>query len=245
MIEFKNVTKEFKDKVVLSDISMEIEDKRLTVLIGPSGCGKTTTLKMINRLIHPTAGDIFIDGENIDELDPVKLRRRMGYVIQQGGLFPHMTIRQNIEIIERLEKRDAGKIAENTKRLMKMVDLDPAEYLDRYPSQLSGGQKQRIGVIRALAGDPEIVLFDEPFSALDPVTRSSLQDELLELQEKMAKTMIFVTHDMDEAVKIADKICIMRGGHILQYDTPEVILKNPADEFVANFVGINRIRPSI
>lgn len=176
---------------------MEIEDKRLTVLIGPSGCGKTTTLKMINRLIHPTAGDIFIDGENIDELDPVKLRRRMGYVIQQGGLFPHMTIRQNIEIIERLEKRDAGKIAENTKRLMKMVDLDPAEYLDRYPSQLSGGQKQRIGVIRALAGDPEIVLFDEPFSALDPVTRSSLQDELLELQEKMAKTMIFVTHDMD------------------------------------------------
>lgn len=165
----------------------------------------------------------------------------MGYVIQQGGLFPHMTIRQNIEIIERLEKRDAGKIAENTKRLMKMVDLDPAEYLDRYPSQLSGGQQQRIGVIRALAGDPEIVLFDEPFSALDPVTRSSLQDELLELQEKMAKTMIFVTHDMDEAVKIADKICIMRGGHILQYDTPEVILKNPADEFVANFVGINRI----
>ena len=160
MIEFKNVTKEFKDKVVLSDISMEIEDKRLTVLIGPSGCGKTTTLKMINRLIHPTAGDIFIDGENIDELDPVKLRRRMGYVIQQGGLFPHMTIRQNIEIIERLEKRDAGKIAENTKRLMKMVDLDPAEYLDRYPSQLSGGQKQRIGVIRALAGDPEIVLFE-------------------------------------------------------------------------------------
>ena len=132
MIEFKNVTKEFKDKVVLSDISMEIEDKRLTVLIGPSGCGKTTTLKMINRLIHPTAGDIFIDGENIDELDPVKLRRRMGYVIQQGGLFPHMTIRQNIEIIERLEKRDAGKIAENTKRLMKMVDLDPAEYLDSY-----------------------------------------------------------------------------------------------------------------
>lgn len=241
MIEFKNVTKEFKDKVVLSDISMEIEDKHLTVLIGPSGCGKTTTLKMINRLIHPTAGDIYIDGENIDELDPVKLRRRMGYVIQQGGLFPHMTIRQNIEIIERLEKRDAGKITENTKRLMKMVDLDPAEYLDRYPSQLSGGQQQRIGVIRALAGDPEIVLFDEPFSALDPVTRSSLQDELLELQEKMAKTMIFVTHDMDEAVKIADKICIMRGGHILQYDTPEVILKNPADEFVANFVGINRI----
>ena len=143
MIEFKNVTKEFKDKVVLSDISMEIEDKHLTVLIGPSGCGKTTTLKMINRLIHPTAGDIYIDGENIDELDPVKLRRRMGYVIQQGGLFPHMTIRQNIEIIERLEKRDAGKITENTKRLMKMVDLDPAEYLDRYPSQLSGGQQQK------------------------------------------------------------------------------------------------------
>ena len=152
-----------------------------------------------------------------------------------------MTIRQNIEIIERMEKKDPQAITENTVRLMEMVDLNPDEFLDRYPSELSGGQQQRVGVIRALANDPDIILFDEPFSALDPVTRSSLQDELLELQEKVGKTMVFVTHDMDEAIKIADKICIMRGGHILQYDTPETILKKPADDFVANFVGTNRI----
>lgn len=241
MIEFKNVTKEFKGNVVLSDISMEIGDGELTVLIGPSGCGKTTTLKMINRLIPTSKGEIFIDGKNIEEMDKVSLRRNMGYVIQQGGLFPHMTVRENIEIIERLEKKESQAIMDNTIRLMKMVDLDPEMYLDRYPTELSGGQRQRIGVIRALANDPEIVLLDEPFSALDPVTRSSLQDELIELQDKVGKTMVFVTHDMDEAIKIADKICIMKDGHILQFDTPEVILKRPADEFVANFVGTNRI----
>ena len=241
MIEFCGITKEFKNNPVLSDISMEIETGKLTVLIGPSGCGKTTTLKMINRLIQPTKGKILIDGNDIETLDKVKLRRNIGYVIQQGGLFPHMTIRQNIEIIERLEKKDPQGIIDNTIRLMEMVDLDPDDFLDRYPSELSGGQQQRIGVIRAMANDPEIILFDEPFSALDPVTRSSLQDQLLELQEKVGKTMVFVTHDMDEAIKIADKICIMRDGHILQYDTPEMILKKPADDFVANFVGTNRI----
>lgn len=241
MIQFRGVTKEFKGNAVLSNISMDIEDGKLTVLIGPSGCGKTTTLKMINRLIPTTKGEILIDGKNIEEMDKVALRRNMGYVIQQGGLFPHMTVRENIEIIERLEKKDGASIMDNTLRLMKMVDLDPEQYLDRYPSELSGGQRQRIGVIRALANDPEIVLLDEPFSALDPVTRSSLQDELVELQEKVGKTMVFVTHDMDEAIKIADKICIMRGGHILQFDTPEVILKKPADDFVANFVGTQRI----
>lgn len=241
MIEFKNVTKAFKGNVVLSDISMEIGAGELTVLIGPSGCGKTTTLKMINRLIPASKGEIFIKGKNIEEMDKVSLRRNMGYVIQQGGLFPHMTVRENIEIIERLEKKDPQAIMDNTIRLMKMVDLDPDLYLDRYPTELSGGQRQRIGVIRALANDPEIVLLDEPFSALDPVTRSSLQDELIELQAKVGKTMVFVTHDMDEAVKIADKICIMKDGHILQFDTPEVILKQPADDFVANFVGTNRI----
>ena len=241
MIEFRGITKEFKNNPVLSDISMEIETGKLTVLIGPSGCGKTTTLKMINRLIQPTRGKILIDGKDIESLDKVELRRNIGYVIQQGGLFPHMTIRQNIEIIERMEKKDPQAITENTVRLMEMVDLNPDEFLDRYPSELSGGQQQRVGVIRALANDPDIILFDEPFSALDPVTRSSLQDELLELQEKVGKTMVFVTHDMDEAIKIADKICIMRGGHILQYDTPETILKKPADDFVANFVGTNRI----
>ena len=241
MIQFRGVTKEFKGNVVLSDISMYINDGELTVLIGPSGCGKTTTLKMINRLIPASKGEIFIDEKNIEEMDKVQLRRNMGYVIQQGGLFPHMTIRQNIEIIERLEKKDTEKIVENTKQLMKMVDLDPDQFLDRYPTELSGGQRQRIGVIRALANDPEIILLDEPFSALDPVTRSSLQDELIELQSKVGKTMVFVTHDMDEAIKIADRICIMKGGHILQFDTPEMILKQPADEFVANFVGTNRI----
>lgn len=241
MIQFQGVTKEFKGNVVLSDISMDINDGELTVLIGPSGCGKTTTLKMINRLIPTTEGNIFINGQNVDDLDKVKLRRNIGYVIQQGGLFPHMTIRQNIELIQRLEQKDSRSIEENTIRLMKMVELDPEGYLDRYPTELSGGQRQRIGVIRALANDPDIVLFDEPFSALDPVTRSNLQDELLELQAKMGKTMVFVTHDMDEAVKIADRICLMRGGHILQYDTPEVILKQPANQFVADFVGTNRI----
>ncbi len=241
MIQFHDVTKDFKGNVVLSDISMEINDRELTVLIGPSGCGKTTTLKMINRLIPPSKGNIFIDGKNIEEIDKVQLRRNMGYVIQQGGLFPHMTIRQNIEIIERLEKKDPQDIVDNTVRLMKMVDLNPEEFLDRYPTELSGGQRQRIGVIRALANDPDIVLLDEPFSALDPVTRSSLQDELIELQAKVGKTMVFVTHDMDEAIKIADRICIMKDGHILQYDTPEMILKKPVDEFVSNFVGTNRI----
>jgi len=241
MIKIQDVTKDFKGKVVLDDISMDIKDGELTVLIGPSGCGKTTTLKMINRLLPVSKGEIFIDGKNIEEIDKVELRRNMGYVIQQGGLFPHMTIRQNIEIIEQLENKPKDEIVDNTVRLMKMVDMDPEEFLDRYPTELSGGQQQRIGVIRALANDPEIILFDEPFSALDPLTRNALQDELVELQSKVGKTMVFVTHDMDEAVKIADRICIMKDGHILQFDTPEEILRNPADEFVANFVGVNRI----
>ena len=241
MIEFRHVSKDFHGKVVLSDISMEIPTGELTVLIGPSGCGKTTTLKMINRLLSPSSGEIWIDGKNIETLDKVQLRRRIGYVIQQGGLFPHMTIRENIEIIARLAKGDPQAISRKTNQLMEMVDLDPAEYLDRYPTELSGGQQQRIGVIRALANDPEVVLFDEPFSALDPVTRSSLQDELVSMHEKMRKTMVFVTHDMDEAIKIADRICIMRNGHILQFDTPEQILKHPADDFIASFVGTERI----
>ena len=241
MIEFRHVSKDFHGKVVLSDISMEIPTGELTVLIGPSGCGKTTTLKMINRLLSPSSGEIWIDGKNIETLDKVQLRRRIGYVIQQGGLFPHMTIRENIEIIARLAKGDPQAISRKTNQLMEMVDLDPAEYLDRYPTELSGGQQQRIGVSRALANDPEVVLFDEPFSALDPVTRSSLQDELVSMHEKMGKTMVFVTHDMDEAIKIADRICIMRNGHILQFDTPEQILKHPADDFIASFVGTERI----
>lgn len=241
MIEFRNVTKSYKNNEVLRNINFTIYDGEIVVLVGPSGCGKTTTLKMINRLIDPTEGEILINGENIREKDPIALRRSMGYVIQQTGLFPHMTVRENIEVIPRLEKRPVSEISQNTQKLMKMVDLDPERFLDRYPIQLSGGQLQRIGVARAFATDPDIILMDEPFSALDPITRSGLQDALVKLQTRLKKTIVFVTHDMDEAVKIADRICIMYQGDILQYDKPEEILKNPAHGFVSEFVGKNRI----
>ncbi len=241
MIVFNNVTKSFKDKKVLDNISFQINKGDLVAFIGESGCGKTTTLKMINRLIRPTSGSILIKGEEIETKDIIALRRSMGYVIQQTGLFPHMTVRENIEIIPRSEKRNIEQITSKTMELMEMVGLNPDEFLDRYPTELSGGQQQRVGVARAFAIDPEIILMDEPFSALDPITRSGLQDEVLNLQSQFKKTIVFVTHDMDEAIKIADKICIMKDGKILQYDTPENILKNPADEFVQTFVGKNRI----
>jgi len=241
MIEFQHVTKSFKDNKVLSDISLTIEDGELVAIIGSSGCGKTTTLKMINRLIRPTKGKIFIDGKDIEDMNKVEMRRSIGYVIQQAGLFPHMTVRENIELIQRLEKKDEEQISKNTEYLMDMVGLNGDEFLDRYPNDLSGGQPPTVRVDQALANNPKIMLMDEPFSALDPMTRVSLQDELIALHEKVDKTIVFVTHDMDEAIKIADKICIMKDGHILQYDTPEEILKNPANEFVENFVGKNRI----
>ena len=216
MIEFKNITKRYKDTTVLSDISFEIPTGQLVAIIGASGCGKTTSLKMINRLIDPTAGKILIDGEDISQKDVIKLRRNIGYVIQQTGLFPHMTIRENIEIIPHVERIDAKKIKARTYELMDMVGLDVDMFLDRYPNQLSGGQQQRVGVARAFATNPDIILMDEPLSALDPITRSDLQDELVDLQSKFQKTIVFVTHDMDEAIKIADKICIMDKGHIVQ-----------------------------
>lgn len=241
MITFQNVSKSFKQTTVLKNISFTIEKGDLVAIIGASGCGKTTTLKMINRLIRPTCGDIFINGENIRSKDVIELRRGIGYVIQQTGLFPHMTVRENIEIIPRLSKQDPEKISKKTLELMDMVGMDPEDYLDRYPTELSGGQQQRVGVARAFATDPEVILMDEPFSALDPITRVQLQDELVGLQNTLHKTIVFVTHDMDEAVKIADKICIMNDGEILQYDTPENILKSPRDDFVAEFVGKNRI----
>ena len=241
MLEFKNVNKRFGGNIVLHDINFTVNSNEVVVLIGASGCGKTTCLKMINRLIAPTEGQILIDGQDIQQMDPIALRRKMGYVIQQTGLFPHMTIRENIEIIPRLEKRDDTEIAKRTVELMHMVGLDPEKFLFRYPSQLSGGQQQRIGVARAFATNPDIILMDEPFSALDPITRSQLQDEMVELQRKLKKSIIFVTHDMDEAVKIADRICIMESGRIVQFDTPENILKRPANDFVRNFVGRKRI----
>ena len=243
MIQFEKVSKKYRgmQEDVVKDISFTIPSGEIVVLIGPSGCGKTTCLKMINRLIRLTSGKILIDGKDIMEQDPIKLRRNMGYVIQQTGLFPHMTVKENIEVIPRLEKKDQHEIDERTEKLMKMVGLDADQFLDRYPTQLSGGQLQRVGVARAFATDPDIILMDEPFSALDPITRSQLQDELLFLQSKLKKTIVFVTHDMDEAVKIADRICIINGGRIVQYDTPEEIMKHPANEYVADFVGKNRI----
>ena len=241
MIEFVNVSKEFKDKKVLHDISFTINDNELVAIIGASGCGKTTTLKMINRLIVPTKGKILIDGKNIEEIDKTELRRSIGYVIQQMRLFPHMTVKENIELIQKLEKKDPKEIEANTNRLMEIMDLDADLYLNKYPSDLSGGQQQRVGVARALANNPKVILMDEPFSALDPITRSNLQDELVELHKKMNTTIVFVTHDMDEAIKIADRIIIMKDGDIVQYDTPEEILKHPKNEFVQEFIGKNKI----
>ena len=241
MIRFENVSKQFKETKVLSNISLEIEKGQLVVLIGASGCGKTTTLKVINRLIKPSSGKIFINHQDISKVDVIELRRNIGYVIQQTGLFPHMTIKENIEIIPKVQKKNQKEITQKTYELMEMVGLDCETFLDRYPKELSGGQQQRVGVARAFATDPDIILMDEPFSALDPITRSGLQEELTQLQSKFHKTIVFVTHDMDEAIKIADKICIMNKGQIVQYDTPENILKNPVNDFVSEFVGKNRI----
>lgn len=244
MIEFQNIIKDYGQHRVLNDFSLNIADGELVVLIGESGCGKTTLLKMINYLIKPTKGRILINGQNITDKkksEIIKLRRKIGYVVQSIGLFPHLTIKKNIELIPRIEKKNKDEITDKTLELMDMVGLSPEKFLMRYPNELSGGQQQRIGVARAFAFDPDIILMDEPFSALDPMTRSDLQDELVNIQSEYHKTIVFVTHDMDEAVKIADRICIMHKGKILQYDTPENILRNPADEYVENFVGKNRI----
>lgn len=241
MIEFRNVKKSYKNNVILEDFNLNIEDGNLVVLIGSSGCGKTTLLKMINRLIESTSGEILVNGKNIKEMDPILLRRSIGYVIQQTGLFPHMTVKENIEIIPKLMGKTQEEIDQKTIDLLNMVGLEPEKYSDRYPVELSGGQQQRVGVARAFAADAEIILMDEPFSALDPITRAELQEELFNIQKEYRKTIVFVTHDMDEAINLADKICILKEGKILQYDTPENILKNPAGEYVEEFVGKNKI----
>ncbi|NTY08459.1 MULTISPECIES: ABC transporter ATP-binding protein [unclassified Exiguobacterium] len=241
MIEFKNVGKQFKDNVVLKGLSLEIQKGELVVFIGPSGCGKTTSLKMINRLIEPSSGTILVNGKDIMKTDTIELRRHMGYVIQQTGLFPHMTVRENIQLIAGLEGKDHDEMDQRTEQLLTMVGLDPKQFIDRYPSELSGGQQQRVGFARALMNDPDVILMDEPFSALDPVTRNDLQEELFNLQEEVKKTIVFVTHDMDEAIKLADRICIMRDGEIVQFDTPEEILRHPKDEYVESFIGKNKI----
>ncbi|HBE9470902.1 TPA: ABC transporter ATP-binding protein [Clostridioides difficile] len=242
MIEIRNVTKKIGNNVILDDISLVVETGTLVVLIGSSGCGKTTTLKLINKLIKPTSGEIYINGKPISQENEIELRRKIGYVIQNTGLFPHLTIKENIELIPHLKKeKSVEEIEKRTLQLLEMVGLDSDEFLNKYPSELSGGQQQRIGVARAIATDAEIILMDEPFSALDPITRTSLQEQLFSLQDELKKTIIFVTHDMDEALKIADKICIMKDGRIAQYDTPENILRKPANDFVKDFIGEDRV----
>ena len=241
MIEFQNVYKSFKDKHVLENISFTVNDGEFVCIIGPSGCGKTTVLKMINKLIKVSKGKILVNDIDISQENEIDLRRKIGYVIQQTGLFPHMTVKENIELIPKLKNKKDPHIVLKVKEVLDMVGLDPDEYLDKYPIQMSGGQQQRVGVARAFASEPDIILMDEPFSALDPITRNQLQDELLALQNNLQKTIVFVTHDMAEAIKLADRICIMNDGKIQQFDTPEQILKHPANDFVLNFVGKKRI----
>ncbi|MEC2112418.1 choline ABC transporter ATP-binding protein OpuBA [Bacillus stercoris] len=241
MLTLENVSKTYKGgKKAVNNVNLKIAKGEFICFIGPSGCGKTTTMKMINRLIEPSAGKIFIDGENIMEQDPVELRRKIGYVIQQIGLFPHMTIQQNISLVPKLLKWPEQQRKERARELLKLVDMGP-EYLDRYPHELSGGQQQRIGVLRALAAEPPLILMDEPFGALDPITRDSLQEEFKKLQKTLHKTIVFVTHDMDEAIKLADRIVILKAGEIVQIGTPDDILRNPADEFVEEFIGKERL----
>jgi osmoprotectant transport system ATP-binding protein len=227
-----------QDKAAVDDVTLEIPAGEIVMLVGPSGCGKTTTMKMINRLIEPTSGRILIGEEDVTHQNPDELRRRIGYVIQGAGLFPHYTVGDNIGLVPKLLGWDKSRIKDRIDELLDLVGLEPDQYRDRYPRQLSGGQQQRIGVARALAADPPVLLMDEPFGAVDPITRQRLQDELLRLQDELRKTIVFVTHDFDEAVKLGDRIAILQvGSEIVQYDTPERILANPANEFVEGFVG--------
>lgn len=242
MLKFKNVSKVYPDGFKAVDsVNFEIQEGELLVLIGPSGSGKSTTMKMINRMIPHTDGVITIDGKDNTKLNASELRRNIGYVIQQIGLFPHYTIEKNIAIVPELKGWDKLKIQERVQELLEMVGLDPKIFSTRYPKELSGGQQQRVGVARALASNPRILLMDEPFGALDPITREQLQGELISIHQKLKKTIIFVTHDMDEALKLGDRIAIMKDGHLLQLDTPEKLLHEPASGFVEEFIGKHRI----
>ena len=244
MIEFKQVSKTYpgSDNPVVNDLSFEVPEGEICVLVGPSGCGKTTSMRMVNRLIEISEGEILIDGEPNTAMSGTQLRRKIGYAIQQIGLFPHRTIADNIGTVPHLLGWNKGRIRDRVDELLELVGLSPGEYRDRYPAELSGGQQQRVGVARALAADPPIMLMDEPFGAVDPITRERLQDEFLRIQEDIKKTIVFVTHDIDEAIKLGNKIAILKqGGVLAQYDTPETILANPNSEFVASFVGTDRI----
>ena len=244
MIEFRNVSKTYSgsDTPVVKDLSFEVADGDICVLVGPSGCGKTTSMRMVNRLIEPTEGEILIDGEKNTDMSGTQLRRKIGYAIQQTGLFPHRSIADNVAIVPGLLGWDKDRIKSRVDELLDLVGLAPDQYRDRYPAELSGGQQQRVGVARALAADPPIMLMDEPFGAVDPITRDRLQQEFLNIQKEIKKTIVFVTHDIDEGIKMGDKIAILKeGGVLVQYDTPEKILAEPNSEFVESFVGGDRV----
>ncbi|MEU5578814.1 betaine/proline/choline family ABC transporter ATP-binding protein [Streptomyces huasconensis] len=241
MIRFEHVTKRYADgTTAVDDLSFEVAEGELVTLVGPSGCGKTTTMKMVNRLIEPSEGRIFVDGDDISATDPVQLRRRIGYVIQQVGLFPHKTVLENTATVPHLLGVKRGKARERAAELLDLVGLDPSVFGDRYPEQLSGGQRQRVGVARALAADPPVLLMDEPFGAVDPVVREHLQNEFLRLQQAVRKTVLFVTHDIEEAVRLGDRIAVYGQGRIEQFDTPSTVLGAPATAYVADFVGADR-----
>jgi osmoprotectant transport system ATP-binding protein len=243
-IKLENVNKTYSgvSAPAVKDLSLEVASGEILVLVGPSGCGKSTTLRLINRMIEPTSGRIIYEGADVTKGDPNELRRRMGYVIQQVGLFPHRTIAENIATVPKLLKWPKAKVNARVDELLEMVSMDPSIYRDRYPKELSGGQAQRVGVARALGADPDVLLMDEPFGAIDPITRDRLQNEFLRLQEELKKTIVFVTHDIDEAVKMGDRIAILRDqSEIAQLDKPEVILTDPADSFVENFLGSGAI----
>lgn len=239
-ISLRNVTKTYSgvDQPAVKDLDLDIASGEILVLVGPSGCGKSTTLRLINRMIEPSSGEIIFDGENVTNSDPNELRRRMGYVIQQVGLFPHRTIAENIAVVPKSLKWPKDRIRARVDELLELTGMDPNVYRDRYPKELSGGQAQRVGVARALGAEPDVLLMDEPFGAIDPITRFNLQNEFLRLQSELKKTIVFVTHDIDEAVKMGDRIAILRDqSEIAQLDTPEAILTNPADAFVVDFLG--------
>ncbi len=240
MIELRDLTKNYGDFTAVRNISFTVGRGEVCVLIGPSGCGKSTTLKLINRMLEPTAGEVFIEGTGVHNLKPELLRRKIGYVIQYVGLFPHMTVAENIGVVPRLLSWNRERISERVDELLDLMEMNPDIYHDKYPAELSGGEAQRIGVARALAADPPLLLMDEPFGAVDPLNREILQTEFVKIQRTLKKTVVFVTHDLDEAIRVADRIVIMRRGEIVQNDTPEAILATPKNKFVHDFVGSDR-----
>ena len=240
MIKLEGITKRYGEQVAVKDVTLTFGDGELTVLIGPSGCGKTTTLKMINRLIEPTSGRILIGDKDVTKANPEELRRGIGYVIQSIGLFPHMTVEENIEVVPKLLGWPKKRSAERAHELLDIIGLEPGRYASAYPKELSGGQAQRVGVARALAVDPPVLLMDEPFGAVDPLTRERLQEEFLRIQAELKKTVVMVTHDIDEAIKLGDRICVMNIGTVEQFGTPDEVLRDPASRFVRQFVGADR-----